>query len=278
MFEMLRPKRERQMLAGPPSVGADRRVYAIGDIHGRLDLLLDLLDRIGRDDWRRRHREDTSLVFLGDYVDRGPQSREVIDCVIKLREQWPNMICLRGNHEQVFLMALNGDEQAVRFFTREDVGGRETLMSYGIAAEQIDTMHPGELWELIDRAVPQEHRDFLAGLDSQTVIGDYAFVHAGIQPGVPLKEQEETDLYWIRDTFLNFEQPHPYMIVHGHSIREDVEMRTNRIGIDTGAYATGRLTAIGLEGTECWFLNTDEAEEKAVPRKNEATRKSAAAA
>ncbi len=108
-------------------------------------------------------------------------------------------------------------------------------MSYGITAEQIDTMHPGELWELIDRAVPAEHRDFLAGLNSQAIIGDYAFVHAGIQPGVPLEEQEETDLYWIRDAFLNFEEPHPYMIVHGHSIREDVEMRTNRIGIDTGA-------------------------------------------
>lgn len=264
MLDLLRPKRDRQTFAGPPSVGADRRVYAIGDIHGRYDLLVELLDMIGRDDWRRKHREDTSLVLLGDYVDRGPQSREVIDFILKLREQWPDLTCLMGNHEQVFLMAINGDEQAVRFFTREGVGGRETLMSYGIAAEQIDALEPAELWDLIDKAVPQEHRDFLASLNSQAIIGDYAFVHAGIQPGVPMNEQEETDLYWIRDVFLNSEEAHPYMIVHGHSIREDVEMRTNRIGIDTGAFATGRLTAIGLEGTECWFLNTGEREEAAA--------------
>ena len=256
MFEMLRPKRDRMFASSPPSIGADRRVYAIGDIHGRLDLLVDLLDRIGRDDWRRKHREDTTLVLLGDYVDRGPQSREVIDFIIKLREQWPNMTCLMGNHEQVFRMAISGDEQAVRFFTRDGVGGRETLISYGITGDQIDRLEAAELWELIDRAVPEDHKEFLASLNSQAIIGDYAFVHAGIQPGVAMEEQEETDLYWIRDPFLSFDEPHPYMIVHGHSIREDVEQRPNRIGIDTGAYATGKLTAIGLEGTECWFLDT----------------------
>jgi serine/threonine protein phosphatase 1 len=268
MFQLLRPKRERQMLAGPPSVGEGRRVYAVGDIHGRYDLLTELLEKIGRDDWRRKPREDTSLVLLGDYVDRGPQSREVIEFILKLREQWTDMTCLMGNHEQVFQMAINGDEAAVRFFLRDGVGGRETLMSYGITREQIDGLVPGELWDLIDKAVPQSHRDFLASLNSQAIIGDYAFVHAGIQPGVPLEQQEETDLYWIRDTFLDFEEPHSHMIVHGHSIREEVEMRTNRIGIDTGAYATGRLTAIGLEGTECWFLSTGVEEEEAVaPRK-----------
>lgn len=263
MFQMLRPKRDRQVLAGPASVGADRRVYAIGDIHGRLDLLVELLDMIGRDDWRRKQREDTSLVFLGDYVDRGPNSRQVIDFIIKLRDQWPNVTCLMGNHEQVFQMAINGDEQAVRFFIRDGVGGRETLASYGISKRAIKEMEPGELWDLIDKAVPQHHKEFLASLNSQAIIGDYAFVHAGIQPGVPLHEQEDTDLYWIRDAFLNFEEPHSHMIVHGHSIREEVEMRPNRIGIDTGAYATGHLTAIGLEGTECWFLTTGQSGEGA---------------
>jgi serine/threonine protein phosphatase 1 len=261
MFQMLRPKRNRQILAGPPSVGADRRVYAIGDVHGRLDLLVELLDMIGRDDWRRKQRDETCLVLLGDYVDRGPQSRDVIDFIIKLREQWPNMTCLMGNHEQVFQMALNGDEQAVRFFTRDGVGGCETLMSYGITRRQTKELAPGELWDLMDKAVPQDHKDFLASLNSQAIIGDYAFVHAGIQPGVPLADQEDTDLYWIRDAFLECDEPHPYMIVHGHSIRESVEMRSNRIGIDTGAYATGRLTAIGLEGTECWFMATGESAE-----------------
>ncbi len=205
-------------------------------------------------------------------LDRGPQSRDVIDFINKLRKQWPNMICLMGNHEQVFQMAIKGDEQAVRFFTRDGVGGRQTLASYGIPERAIKELEPGELWDLIDKAVPQEHKDFLASLNSQAIIGDYAFVHAGIQPGVPLADQEDTDLYWIRDAFLEFNEPHPYMIVHGHSIRESVEMRSNRIGIDTGAYATGRLTAIGLEGTECWFMSTGEGGVQATetPRENSA--------
>ena len=256
MLGLFRSKKERPPLDGPPSVGENRRVYAVGDIHGRVDLLMDLMETVGRDDWRRKHKGDTSLVLLGDYVDRGPHSREVIDFILKLRDQWTDMTCLMGNHEQVFLMALSGDEQAIRFFIKPGVGGRETLMSYGITEEQLDTLEASGLWEQMTAAVPQEHKDFLAELNSQVIIGDYAFVHAGIQPGVPMAEQEETDLYWIRDPFLNFEAAHPYMIVHGHSIREDVEQRSNRIGIDTGAYATGRLTAVGLEGTECWFLET----------------------
>ncbi len=256
MLEMLRTRRDRQMLVGPPSVGADRRVYAIGDIHGRLDLLVELMNMIGRDDWRRRHREETSIVFLGDYVDRGPQSREVIDFIIKLRDL--SLFFFFFFHTSGNLPSLlpNGDEAAIRFMVREGVGGRETLMSYGITEAQLDSLDSAALWDLIEKAVPQEHKDFLASLNSQAIVGDYAFVHAGIQPGVAMEDQEETDLYWIRDAFLDSEEPHPYMIVHGHSIREDVEMRANRIGIDTGAYATGRLTAIGLEGTECWFLNT----------------------
>ncbi|MBO9576362.1 MAG: serine/threonine protein phosphatase [Sphingobium sp.] len=258
MLGLFKSKKERPPLEGPPSIGENRRVYAVGDIHGRIDLLMDLMELIGRDDWRRKHKGETSLVLLGDYVDRGPHSREVIDYILKLKEQWRDMTCLMGNHEQVFLMAINGDEQAIRFFVKDGVGGRQTLMSYGVTSDEIDALDASALWERIATVVPQAHKDFLAGLYSQSIIGDYAFVHAGIQPGVPMAEQEETDLYWIRDPFLNHESAHPYMIVHGHSIREDVEQRSNRIGIDTGAYASGRLTAVGLEGTECWFLSTGE--------------------
>ncbi len=259
MLGLFRPKKERPPLEGPPSTGAHRRVYAIGDVHGRVDLLIDLVEAIGRDDWRRRPRMGgTTLVLLGDYVDRGPRSRDVIDFILKLQEQWHDLICLMGNHEQVFLMALNGDEQALRFFIRDGVGGRQTLASYGIADEEIDTLETSALWERMAQAVPQAHKDFLVGLSNHAIVGDYAFVHAGIQPGVPMTEQEEADLYWIREPFLEFEGAHPYMIVHGHSIREDVERRDNRIGIDTGAYATGRLTALGLEGTEHWVLETGE--------------------
>lgn len=257
MLGLFRSKKERPPLEGPPSIGAHRRVYAIGDVHGRVDLLIDLVETIGRDDWRRRPcAAGTALVLLGDYVDRGPRSRDVIDFILKLQEQWRDLTCLMGNHEQVFLMALSGDEQALRFFIRDGVGGRQTLTSYGLTEEEIDTLETPALWERMAQAVPQAHRDFLASLSSQVIIGDYAFVHAGIQPGVPMAEQEEADLYWIRDPFLEFDGAHPYMIVHGHSIREDVDLRENRIGIDTGAYASGRLTALGLEGTERWVLET----------------------
>jgi len=257
MLRLFRSKRGRPPLEVPPSLGAGQRVYAIGDIHGRVDLLEKLIDKIAADDWKRPEVESTSLVFLGDYVDRGPHSRQVIDFILKLREKWPDMLCLMGNHEQVFQMALTGDEQALKFFLRPGVGGRETMISYGATEEQIDTMSIGELSLWLAGAVPQTHRDFLAGLQDQHLIGDYAFVHAGIQPGVAMEEQEASDLFWIRDEFLNYEKPHPYVVVHGHSIREDVEHKFNRIGIDTGAYLTGRLTAVGLEGKDSWFLKTE---------------------
>lgn len=240
---------------GPPSLGSNRRAYAIGDIHGRLDLLDALIEKIADDD-QQRASTPTSLIFLGDYVDRGPSSRQVIDYVLRLKQYWQDVSCLMGNHEQVFAMALDGDEQALRFFTRDGVGGRETLLSYGATQEQLDTMTLGELRDWLMNIVPQAHRDFLASLRDRMVIGDYAFVHAGVRPGIPIDEQEPADLFWIREEFLSSDEPHSHMVVHGHSISEDVQQFENRIGIDTGAFATGRLTAIGLEGTEQWFLST----------------------
>lgn len=256
MFQFFRSKRERDTLAGPPSLGENRRVYAIGDVHGRLDLLDELIERIADDDSLRPNVATTSLIFLGDYVDRGPSSRQVIDYVLRLQQYWPDVKCLMGNHEQVFAMALNGDEQALRFFTRDGVGGRETLLSYGASVDQLETMTLGELRDWLGAAVPQAHRDFLASLRDRMVIGDYAFVHAGVRPGIPIEAQDPSDLFWIRDEFLCWEEPHSHMVVHGHSISEHVQLCENRIGIDTGAFATGRLTAVGLEGTEQWFLST----------------------
>jgi serine/threonine protein phosphatase 1 len=256
MLRFLRSKREPGALNGPPSLGGNRRAYAIGDIHGRLDLLDELIEKIADDDGSRAHNEPTSLIFLGDYVDRGPSSRQVIDYVLRLKQYWPDVSCLMGNHEQVFAMALDGDEQALRFFTRDGVGGRETLLSYGATQEQLDTMTLGELRDWLMNIVPQAHRDFLMSLRDRMVIGDYAFVHAGVRPGIPIEEQDPADLFWIRDEFLSCDEQHSHMVVHGHSISDDVQVCENRIGIDTGAFASGRLTAIGLEGTEQWFLST----------------------
>lgn len=258
MLGLFRSRRGRPALQGPPSLGPGRRAYAIGDIHGRLDLLEKLIDKIAADDWKRPHVEDTAIIMLGDYVDRGPHSAQVIDFILAFKERWPNISCLMGNHEQVFLMALSGDEAAVKFFTKPGVGGRETLMSYGASEALVDSSDMRELYNWMVEMVPQRHKDFLASLETQILIGDYAFVHAGIAPGVPMAEQEAADLLWIRDGFLNHEDMHPHMVVHGHTIRENVERMPNRIGIDTGAYLSDRLTAIGLEGIDQWFLSTDK--------------------
>lgn len=255
MFGLFRSKPKPEPLVYPPDIGDARRVYAIGDIHGRLDLLVDLIDLIAADDHARGPTGRTELIFLGDYVDRGPDSAGVIDYVLRLRQWWPTVTCLRGNHEEVFLMALRGDESALRFLTR--IGGRETLLSYGATEHDLDTMSLSELREWMQASVPQHHVEFLEQLADQTIIGNYAFVHAGIRPEIPMEEQEEKDLRWIRDEFLFYDDPHDYFVIHGHSITEEVEQRPNRVGIDTGAYKSGILTAAGLEGMERWFLATE---------------------
>ncbi|HZV19396.1 MAG TPA: metallophosphoesterase family protein [Sphingobium sp.] len=254
MLRFFRSKAEPAPPAAPPDLGEGRRAYAIGDIHGRLDLLRQIIDRIAEDDLARGPAQRTDLILLGDYVDRGPDSKGVLDFVMRLRDWWPDSTCLQGNHEEVFLMAARGDESALRFMTR--IGGRETLLSYGASDEQLDTMTLGQLRDWMMGNIPEAHLQFIEGMAEKVLIGGYAFVHAGVRPGVPMAEQEVRDLRWIRDEFLTFAEPHDYFVVHGHSITADVEEQPNRVGIDTGAYASGVLTAIGLEGTDRWFLST----------------------
>lgn len=236
----------------PPSVGEDLRVYAIGDIHGRADLLDELLVRIGEDD-ETRGPSRVRLIFLGDLVDRGPTSRNVVERVMSLRHL-PNVTCLKGNHEEVFVMVARGDEDALPFFLR--MGGDATLASYGLPMAIQEEMAGDDILDWIDRNVPDAHIDFLDDLPAMEPVGDYLFVHAGIRPRVPNEDQSAKDLLWIRQEFLNHRRRFSHMIVHGHSISEDVDEQPNRIGIDTGAFQTGRLTAIGLQGTQRWFLQT----------------------
>jgi len=254
MLRWFRSKPAPNLLLDPPDLGEGRRVYAIGDVHGRLDLLKRLIDKIAEDDTARGTPGKTELVMLGDFVDRGPESAGVLDYVMRLREWWPAITCLQGNHEEVFLMAARGDEAALRFMTR--IGGRETLLSYGATETDLYEMTLGELRDWLMRAVPERHLRFIEDMAERVLIGDYLFVHAGIRPEVPVDEQEGRDLRWIRDEFLSFDEPHEYFVVHGHSITPSVDHRGNRMGIDTGAYATGVLTAVGLEGTDQWFLST----------------------
>lgn len=229
------------------------RAYAVGDLHGRLDLLDALLAEIRRDDAEREPAE-TVLIFLGDLVDRGPDSRGVVERLLELSREPAATRFLRGNHEEVFLRAVGGDPKATRFLVR--MGGRETILSYGLDEEEYRRLDFDELTARFATLVPREHVEFLAEFEQWVELGDYLFVHAGIRPGVPLAEQRAPDLCWIRDEFLDCPDSFGRMVVHGHSITRSIDVRPNRIGIDTGAFATGRLSAVGLEGAERWFLST----------------------
>ena len=230
-----------------------RRIYAIGDIHGRADLLEELLAAIERDQAGRRPAE-TMLVFLGDLVDRGPDSRLVVERLMALGKGPVPARFLMGNHEEVFLRALSGDLRALRFLIR--IGGRATVLSYGIALDDYASLDFEALGDRLRELVPQSHVDFLSSFEEWIEVGDYLFVHAGIRPGVDLGAQKGSDLRWIRDDFLDSRDDFGKLVIHGHSITEDVDVQPNRIGIDTGAFESGQLTAIGLEGGERWFLST----------------------
>jgi serine/threonine protein phosphatase 1 len=241
-------RRRPQEFAVPDGV----RVYAIGDIHGRRDLLDRLLAMIEADDGARGPAR-TELIFLGDLVDRGPDSVGVIERVMALSETRA-VRCLMGNHEEVFLRAVDGDPRALRFLVR--IGGRETLLSYGLTEEEYRSVDYDALLVLLREKVPQSHLAFLSAFEKWVEVGDYLFVHAGLRPGVAVEDQKSADLCWIREDFLEHRESFGKMVVHGHSITEEIDERSNRIGIDTGAFASGRLTAIGLERDARWYLTT----------------------
>lgn len=236
----------------PREIAAGQRIYAIGDVHGRRDCLDQLLLQIGEDD-RERGPAQTTLVLLGDLVDRGPESRGVIERLSRLDNARP-CVFLMGNHEEVFIDAWDGDESAARLFHR--IGGRETLLSYGVTPADYDSADFAQLHALMMRHVPAEHIAFLRSFRDSYQSGDFLFVHAGIRPGTPIEEQCAQDMRWIRNKFLDDGRDHGVCVVHGHSVAPAVDEKPNRVGIDTGAYASGRLTALGLEGRDRWFLST----------------------
>lgn len=253
-------KRQSEAIAAR-SVPEGQRVYAVGDIHGCRDLLEDLLAEIAADD-RARGDAQTQIVFLGDLVDRGPDSAGVIDRLIDLAAVHDNVRFILGNHEEIFLRALDGDIDSLRLFGR--IGGRETILSYGVSAQDYERTDYPELLALMQARVPQRHIDFLKSFEDRIEIGDYLFVHAGLRPGTAIESQRQSDMRWIRSTFLESDWEFGKIVVHGHSISDEVVVRPNRIGIDTGAYDTGRLTAIGLQGFDRWFLTTGAAPQAAA--------------
>ncbi|KQM63764.1 serine/threonine protein phosphatase [Sphingomonas sp. Leaf17] len=242
----------RRSRAPTATIPDGQRVYAIGDVHGCLDQLDRLLADIDRDD-AARPPADTTIIVLGDLVDRGPHSAQVIARLRARAGGKPAMRFLMGNHEEVFLSALTGDAKALKFFCR--IGGRETIMSYGLSADAYEQLDYAGLHDWMMAHVPLDDRVFLSSFEDMIVIGDYAFVHAGVRPGVPLAAQTTTDLRWIREPFLDFRGTLEKRIVHGHTIVPDIVVRPHRIGLDTGAYTGGALSAIGLYGDAMWELN-----------------------
>jgi len=229
------------------------RVYAIGDIHGRADLLDEMMHLIARD--REAHPgSEAVLVFVGDYVDRGPDSAGVIDLLLKAgRVGAYRMHLLKGNHEVMFLDFL---ADAANFLQWAANGGVSTLESYDIDVEAMRMETPERLRKTALTTIPDEHLKLLRGLRTSVVIGDYLFVHAGVRPGVPLDAQSEHDLIWIREPFLDFEGDLGKVVIHGHTPVPEPDIRPNRIDIDTLAWRSGILTALVLEGTERRFLQT----------------------
>lgn len=255
MISKLFPRRRQQSAALLASVPAHQRVYAVGDIHGRLDLWDRLLEKINADDAARGPAE-THLILLGDLIDRGPQSAQTIERALEIERDRPNAHFLLGNHEEVFLKALSGDIKALAFFNR--IGGRETILSYGISDQDYRESDYDELMVLVQQVVPETHIAFLKRFEDLIVIGDYAFVHAGIRPSEPLARQRASDLRWIRDEFLGHSTKFEKIVVHGHTISDNVEILNNRIGLDTGAYASGKLSAMGFENDCRWILQAEE--------------------
>ena len=232
----------------PPGV----RVYAVGDIHGRADLLQALIAAVDADDAARGPAQ-TTVILLGDLVDRGADSAGVI----ALARAWQARRTVRiiaGNHEEMFLDSF-ADVEVLRHFLRH--GGKETVLSYPVDPGDYAVADYEQTQTLMEAAIPRTDREYLASFEDMIRIGDYLFVHAGIRPEVPLAEQETKDLRWIRAIFTDCREDYGFTVVHGHTITPEVDVQPNRIGIDTGAYASGRLTALGLEGTSRWVIQTN---------------------
>jgi serine/threonine protein phosphatase 1 len=203
---------------------------------------------------KRRHRCKTLLAFVGDLIDRGPQSAQVVEYLRTYRKPGIRPIFILGNHEEVLLRIVEGEASLIskwRWF-----GGAECLRSYGVEADRFVGLDEKAALALVRDAIPPEHVEFLKSFVDSCRFGDYLFVHAGIRPGIEVDQQRQTDLRWIREPFLFDETDHGFVVVHGHTIRDEIEERPNRIGIDTGAYRTGILTALAIEGDERWQLDT----------------------
>lgn len=229
----------------PPRLPEGIRIYAFGDIHGRSDLLKEMFAVIDAD--VAQNPVDRPIeVFLGDYIDRGPDSAQTLDLLIG-RGLHRETVFLKGNHE-AFLLEVLRDPTKLEDWRQ--FGGLQTLMSYGVQPTlNPDSVEQADLIRALAEVMPGDHLRFLDALKLTFVCGDFFFVHAGVRPGIPLKEQQESDLLWIRNEFLDSDENFGKFIVHGHTPVQKPDIRPNRINIDTGAYATGNLTLLTIQGS-----------------------------
>lgn len=233
-----------------PTLPAGVRIYAIGDIHGRADLLDQVFSRIDAD-LARYPIAHPLQIFLGDYIDRGSHSADVVTKLID-RARHHKVVCLKGNHE-IYVLEFLRNPPILRSWGQ--YGGLSTLLSYGLAPSFSPTPEEeDELARELARVLPKSHSHFFSSLPASFACGDYFFAHAGIRPGAPLARQSEEDLLWIREEFLSCEESFEKVIVHGHTPVMEPEVRRNRINVDTGAYATGRLSCVRLEGDQISFI------------------------
>jgi serine/threonine protein phosphatase 1 len=242
-LQTMRPPSAANLQSIAASTPANMRIYAVGDIHGRADLLIETIARID-DDLERRPIENAVEVYLGDYVDRGPDSKTVID-LLAIRLVKNRAVCLRGNHEALMEDFLRDPANLGPWL---QLGGMQTLASYGIHPRSRSIETEIDLHRRFRRAFPRTHELFLQCLRYGFSCGDFLFVHAGIRPRIPIEHQDARDLLWIRHEFLNSAQDHGKLIVHGHTPVPHPDIRHNRINIDTGAWRTGTLTCIAIEG------------------------------
>jgi serine/threonine protein phosphatase 1 len=228
------------------------RIYAIGDIHGRADLLRTLLGKVDADR-KSRSVERTIAVFLGDYIDRGPSSKDVLDILLDYRANFESVF-LKGNHEKIALDFLKNHSVLEAW---RSCGGLDTLVSYGLRPSFSSSADErSKLSRELSESMPAEHLDFLMSLQLYFQSGEFLFVHAGVRPRVRLKDQEEKDMLWIRDEFLEYQKPFELFVVHGHTPVGAPDLKPNRLNIDTGAFATGYLTCAAIEGSSIRLLST----------------------
>lgn len=242
---------EKSHLGRRAAAPSGKRAYAIGDVHGRLDLLEDILLQI-EEDIGDRPDKSNHIVFLGDLIDRGPSSRGVIEKLIDYRPDNAQCHFIMGNHEEVLVRGLRGEPTQLEGWLKH--GGDATAESYGIDQAYLRRQGTEALEHALLSAIPDRHVAFMAGFLDRIQFGDYLMVHAGVRPGTPIADQHPSDLRWIRREFLDSQADHGFVIVHGHTVEPEISNQPNRIGIDTGAYDTGVLTAVRLEGEDVCFL------------------------